>query len=84
MKTPLMAAAATLIGLAALAPAAPASAAIVCSGDACWHVHGTYHYPPNVGIVVHSDHWRWGPHDHYVWHEHRGRGYWRNGVWVTF
>lgn len=75
-----------LLGLGALALTGtnPASAAIVCNGDSCWHTHTVYHYPPTAGVVVHSDHWSWGPHDHYAWHEHEGRGYWRGGVWVTF
>jgi hypothetical protein len=52
-------------------------------------VHDQYAYPSNVGIVVHEDNWKWdeAPTDttvHYRWHEHEGRGYWRDGVWITF
>ena len=62
-----------------------ASASIVCNGEGqCWHAHRNYAYAPTYGVVVHPDGWKWGVREHYVWHEHRGRGYWRNGVWVTF
>jgi hypothetical protein len=75
-----------LIGLGTLALATTgASAAIVCNGAGeCWHAHHTYHYRPEWGLTVHPNNWRWGPADHYVWREHAGRGYWRNGVWVRF
>jgi hypothetical protein len=77
---------AALLGAGALAVAATsASAAVVCNGEgACWHTHDTYTYPTGVGIVVHPDDWKWHHHDHYTWREHEGRGYWHNGVWVTF
>ncbi|HEY2067962.1 MAG TPA: hypothetical protein VGG48_00285 [Rhizomicrobium sp.] len=85
------AALAATIGMGALAlTATSASAYIACNsaGD-CWHVHDQYAYPSNVGIVVHEDNWKWdeAPTDttvHYRWHEHEGRGYWRDGVWITF
>ena len=65
--------------------ATTASAAIVCNNEGvCWHVHRHYNYDPGFGLVVHPDNWVWGPNDHYVWREHTGRGYWRNGVWITF
>jgi hypothetical protein len=77
-------AAALVLGLgAATLSATSASAAIACNAEGqCWHVRGHYSYPPSYGIVVHPDGWRWGPGEHYVWHEHPGRGYWRGGVWV--
>jgi hypothetical protein len=77
---------AALLGAGALALATTsASAYVVCNGEgACWHVHDQYTYPTGVGIVVHPDDWKWHHHDHYVWHEHEGRGYWHNGLWVTF
>ncbi|HEY2034476.1 MAG TPA: hypothetical protein VGH02_12395 [Rhizomicrobium sp.] len=84
------AALAGLLGLGGLALAATsASAYIVCNDDGeCWHVHDQYTYPTGFGIVVHDDSWKWdADHDarvHWRWHEHEGRGYWRNGVWVTF
>jgi hypothetical protein len=77
---------AALLGLGSLAlTAGTASAAIVCNGGGyCWHTHHHYHYRHAWGITVHPDNWRWGPDEHYAWHEHAGRGYWRDGVWVTF
>jgi len=79
-------AAATLISAGALAiSAASASAAIVCNQEGeCWHVRNNYQYRPEFGLVVHPDGWVWGAGDHYRWHEHRGRGYWHSGVWVSF
>ncbi len=62
-----------------------AKAAIACNGEGqCWHVRRTYNYAPAYGVVVHPNNWRWGPGEHYAWHEHAGRGYWRGGVWVGF
>jgi hypothetical protein len=61
-----------------------ASAAIVCNDDVCWHVKETYRYPPGARVMVHPDHWRWGPRDRYRWREHAGRGYWRGDNWVEF
>jgi len=80
------AAIAALIGAGAMVAAtSSADARVVCNrwGD-CWHVRDNYAYPGGFGIVVHPDNWRWGHRDHYRWREHEGRGYWRNGVWVTF
>ncbi|HTQ12399.1 MAG TPA: hypothetical protein VMH86_00885 [Rhizomicrobium sp.] len=75
-----------LLGASALAlTATSASAEIVCNqwGE-CWHVRHHYAYRPEFGLVVHPDDWRWRAGEHYRWHEHHGRGYWRNGVWITF
>jgi len=83
---------AALLGVGGLVlSATSASAYIVCNnlGD-CWHVHDQYSYPPEAGLVVHDDNWKWeaapaaDAHVTYRWHEHEGRGYWRDGVWVTF
>jgi len=80
----LMAAAMLSGGLVAMS-AAPASAAIVCNAEnVCWHTHRAYNYHPEYGVVVHEDGWKWGPTDHYVFREHAGRGYWRDGAWVRF
>jgi hypothetical protein len=75
-----------LLGISAAALiSTAASAAIVCNNEGeCWHVKKSYTYHPDFGVVVHPNHWRWGAHDHYVWREHEGRGYWRGGVWITF
>ncbi|MGH6870995.1 MAG: hypothetical protein ACREHE_05755 [Rhizomicrobium sp.] len=77
---------AAVLGASALAlTATDASARIVCNqwGE-CWHVRNTYVYRPEFGLTVHEDNWRWGAGEHYRWHEHHGRGYWRNGVWIRF
>jgi hypothetical protein len=80
-----LAAAAALSISAVAVMTASASAAVVCNAEGeCWHVRNNYAYRPEFGLVVHPDGWRWGAGDHYVWREHRGRGYWHNGVWVTF
>jgi hypothetical protein len=78
--------AAPMLGVGAvLLAATSASAAIACNAEGvCWHVRHAYVYQPAWGVVVHPDAWRWGPADHYVWREHPGRGYWRNGVWIAF
>jgi hypothetical protein len=59
-----------------------ASAAIVCSGSVCWHTHEAYEYPPDAGVVVHPDDWRWGAGERFSWREHEGRGYWRGDRWM--
>jgi len=65
--------------------ATTASAEIVCNAEGeCWHVHRHWGYHPEWGLVVHPDGWVWGAGDHYRWHEHYGRGYWHNGVWIHF
>jgi hypothetical protein len=68
---------------ALVAMAAPASAYVACNraGD-CWHTNdrGFHH---GWGIAVHDDAWKWRG-SRYHWREHDGRGYWRNGVWITF
>ena len=80
-----LAAAAALVFGGVAVTAGAASAAIVCNGaNECWHAKRHYHYRPEFGLTVHPDNWAWGPNDHYKWREHRGRGYWRNGVWITF
>jgi len=72
-------------GAAALAAmAAPASAYVACNGRGdCWHTSERYTYHPGWGIRIHDDNWRWHGR-HYRWREHEGRGYWRNGIWITF
>jgi hypothetical protein len=76
---------AAAFALAAFGAGSTASAAIVCNRDgACWHVKRAYSYPAEAGVVIHPNGWRWGPREHFTWRERTGRGYWRNGVWVTF
>ena len=71
------------MGLLALS-AAGASAAIVCTGNVCWHTTETYTYPSESRVIVHPDSWRWGPSEHFTFREHVGRGYWRGDDWVTW
>jgi hypothetical protein len=77
---------AALIGAGALAAASTAASAyVVCNGEGeCWHTQEQYTYPTGFNVVVHPDDWRWRHRDHYRWHEHAGRGYWRGGVWIGF
>lgn len=80
----LAAAAAFVTGTLALT-ATSASADIACNREGqCWHVRHHYVYRPEFGVVIHPETWVWGPSEHYVWREHRGRGYWRSGVWIRF
>ena len=74
-----------IMGASALAFSAwSASAAVVCTGNDCWHAREAYEYPPEAHVTVHPDNWRWGPHERYVWREHEGRGYWHGGAWREF
>jgi hypothetical protein len=63
-----------------------ASAAIVCSGNVCWHTHERYNYPPEARVTVHEDNWKWGPEEKYTFREREGggRGYWKGDSWTTF
>ena len=73
----------SLIGASMLAlSAVAASAAIVCSDNACWHVKDAYDYPSEARVVVHKDDWKWGAADKYSWREHEGRGYWHGDRWM--
>jgi hypothetical protein len=82
---------AAALGVAGLAATAvPAAAYVACNrAGECWHVDHRYRYAPEVGIVHHPDDWyfhRDWAHEHgMVWRDHHeGRGYYRNGVWITF
>jgi len=75
--------AATGAGILALSSMG-ASAAIVCSGNVCWHSQETYEYPGEARVIVHPDDWRWGPSEHFSWREHEGRGYWRGERWMNW
>jgi hypothetical protein len=75
----------TIMGAGVLAlTMASASAAIVCSGNVCWHVKDRYEYPPDARVTFHDDSWKWGPSDKYEWREHEGRGYWHGDKWSTW
>ena len=42
-------------------------------------------FPPDAGVRVYADDWKWGPNDEYRWREHEGRGYWGpKGAWIEF
>lgn len=77
-------------GAAALATfAGPASAYVACNreGD-CWHTETRYERP-GIHFDYHPDDWYFHRHwdsdrDHHWREYHEGRGYWRNGVWITF
>ena len=88
---------AALLGIGAIAATSTAAEArTVCNryGD-CWHESNRYDYPARLGVRFYGDDWRdrhhWDRddwrwrHRHYYWREHHeGRGYWRNGIWITF
>jgi hypothetical protein len=75
----------SLVGASMLAfSAASASAAIVCSENACWHVTDTYEYPAEARVSVHKDDWKWGAEEKYRWREHEGRGYWKGDSWTDW
>ena len=75
----------TTLGAGALALSlASASAMIVCSGNVCWHVKEKHEYPPEAGVRIYGDDWKWGPNEKYEWREHEGRGYWHEGRWRTW
>ena len=57
-------------------------AAIVCSGNVCWHTDERYEYPATAGVVVHEDTWKSGPS--VTFREHEGRGYWRGDSWTAW
>ena len=68
-----------------LLSATTASAEIACGrGGDCWHAKEHRDYRPEWGVAVHPDNWKWAANEKYRWHEHEGRGYWRDGVWVGF
>jgi hypothetical protein len=79
--------AAAIAGGALVATTTTASADVACNrAGECWHVHDRLAYPDGVGIVFHDEGWA-NTHrgHHWRWRQDRDdRGYYRNGVWVTF
>jgi hypothetical protein len=76
------------LATAAMTLAVPASAYIACNrnGD-CWHTERRVG-PRGARFRYHPDDWyfhqNWDDR-RYRWRAYReGRGYWRNGVWITF
>jgi hypothetical protein len=57
-------------------------AAIVCSGNVCWHTTESYDYPPSARVIVHEDAWNAGPG--ITFREHEGRGYWSGDRWTEW
>ena len=86
-KIALQAALGAAIAVGALAAsAAPASAYVACNsaGD-CWHTESRVTVP-GVTFSYHPDDWYFHQHwdrDRHFREYHEGRGYWRNGVWIT-
>ncbi len=85
------AAVAVALGIGALAVSAGSAAAyVVCNAEGdCWHTDHRYHYGPSVRIESHPDDWYFhrdwnNDHDHHWRDYHDGRGYYHNGVWITF
>jgi hypothetical protein len=81
---------AALIGVGAVAMSAgSASAYVVCNGAGeCWRTHKHYDYQPTYGVTVYDDNW-YAAHrndTHYKWRSgwHNDRGYYRDGVWISF
>ncbi|HVY35291.1 MAG TPA: hypothetical protein VG960_12835 [Caulobacteraceae bacterium] len=77
---------AVIMAVGALAVSAQSAAAyVVCNSNGeCWHTERHYRAP--TPLQWHRDdyyfHRTWD-HDH--WRDsHAGRGYYRNGVWITF
>ena len=89
-------AAATFVSLGlggAVLLANPAAARVVCNsyGD-CWHTETRYNYDRydrGQHAQWHNDDWyfhqRWNDdHEHHYRDYHEGRGYYKDGVWLTF
>ena len=84
---------AAVVAGAVTALAIPASAYVVCNreGD-CWHTETRYNRP-GISFQYHPDDWyfhrrwegdRWDRYHYRGWRDDSARGYWRNGVWITF
>ncbi len=91
MKTIAKLAGAALLSTAAFAISAGSAAAyVVCNDEGdCWHTDYRYHYRPGIHVEFHPDGWYFhrdwdNDRDRHWRGHHEGRGYWRNGVWVTF
>ena len=86
MKTITKLAAAALLSVATVAvTASSASAYVACNREGeCWHVRDRYDYHQNTASSFIRTTGAGARNEHYRWHEHQGRGYWRNGIWITF
>ena len=78
---------AALSGGALVATATTASADVACNGAGeCWHVRDRLTYPVGVGVRLHDNRWGYAHRGgDFRWrHDRFDRGYYRNGVWITF
>jgi len=80
---------AAVAAFALLAGTSAAQAYIACNheGD-CWHTEAHISVP-GLTFEYHPDDWyfhrHWDSEREHHWRDyHEGRGYWRNGVWITF
>jgi hypothetical protein len=76
--------AAAILGLAVSATGASAYVACNREGD-CWHTEKRVAVP-GVTFTYHPDDWYFHQHwdaGHHFRDYHEGRGYYRNGIWVT-
>ena len=79
--------AAAIAGGALVTTATTASADVACNGyGECWHVRDRLDYPPTLGIRFHDNRWGYAHRrgDYHWRHDRYDRGYYRNGVWITF
>ena len=77
---------AAAVAAGTLGAAASASAYVACNrAGECWHVQDRVDYPAGLGIRFHDEDWGSRHHHGYRWrHDHDGRGYYRNGLWIAF
>jgi hypothetical protein len=80
-----------LLGIGLLvAGTGAASARIVCNDEGdCWHTDHRYHYNDDYRVHYYDDDWYFhhdwdDDHDRHWRRYHDGRGYWHNGIWITF
>ena len=71
-------------GAAALLQATTVSAAIVCTGNVCWHTKERYEYPKESKVTIYEDTWKPEAKAKVEFREHEGRGYWRDKAWVNW
>jgi len=66
--------------------ATTASADVACNRwHECWRVHDRLTYPGQVGVIWHDDTWAAAHQRDWHWRADRNdRGYYRNGLWITF
>ena len=82
---------ASLLGIGAVAATATSASAYVACNSAgdCWHTDRHYTYDRGLRVETHPDDWYfhrdWNHDANHHWRDyHEGRGYYRNGLWITF